>query len=175
MAAQTTYNRHHDAFRVGMVSKPLPETEFISGAVAVATGAEAPRPGDAVWYDPADDKFKLPTDLLKAVEAIGIIATPSHAVGGSDGTFAHKDGDIIRVMICGTMAVRAGGATQFGNAVFFNHAALDDHEWLEHVPATITSANLYPKNPAIVVTKGSVADATIFEVRLNGPTRGLLA
>ena len=169
MVTQSTYSRHHDALKVGMVSRPLPMAEYVSGKLTIPASGTAPRPGDAVRYVKASNDFRLPTTAIEALSCCGIIAPPPGAVGeAADGTFVHKSGDIIRVMIQGVIAVRAGAAMEFDDRIIFNAVASASHEYIQFVPANKEAADDYQRVPMVVVSQSPVADEGIAEVRLGG-------
>ena len=169
MTIQHEYNRFHTAARVGMVSRPLPVAEYVSGKLTIPASGVAPRPGDAVRYVAASNDFRLPTTKAEAYTCCGIIAPPPAAIGeAADGTFVHKSGDILRIMIQGVMWVRAGAALEFGDAVAYDGANAGNHDYIKVAPVDVEKIDDYPRVPMIVVSTAPVADGGIAEVRLAG-------
>lgn len=139
----------------------------------VPSGGRIPRPGDSVYWDSTNNGAATVTSGDQQESAFGIVtyfpgilgsrlsAVPSGA--NSDTFVEYADGDIMPVIVMGTVWLLSGGALEYGDQIV-QHST--DRDW-------VTGTNAQPSNLNVLIRSAvhcidvSVADAGIFKGRIG--------
>lgn len=143
---QTVYTVNPDIGYPGALALPEQPFAYENGIAQVPTSGRKPRPGDAVYYDRVNNGWAVPTDAPTLAQVCGLVgyrqdtvqdqlaSVPSGA--NSDAFLEFDDGDPIRVLVFGSMFVRAGADMEFGQRIVFNTT---DFDWdVQAAPAAGT-------------------------------------
>ena len=127
MAIQLSYEINPEIGFVGDLARPNEPHSLDSGVLVVpAAATRMPRPGDALYYDTANDGFAIPTTAARRCMAtVGILHYRRDAVVESGATVAFGDGAEIEVAVFGTFWVSASAAMEYGQRIHWDTATFD--------------------------------------------------
>ena len=125
---QRQFQRYPGLGYPGDLARPEEPHAFDLGLAHVPANGRKPQPGDAVYYDEAENAFAVPTDAAQVRAAVGIVSFDPGVIqqaraGGvptgsnSDQFVQFEDGDPIKVCIAGTVWILAGSAMKYGQLV----------------------------------------------------------
>ena len=147
---QTEYSYYQQKGYVGQLARPYEPHRFELGKLYVATSGTKPRPGDPVHWNATQNAFQLASSAFDRAQPIGLVSYDTAHVQGSLATkpaganssqfIEYEDGDVVKIMLEGTMWVLAGAAAEFGNRVVYQTT---DKKWNadtdDLVPSTDTT------------------------------------
>ena len=123
---------------------------FIAAADDRATGGA--RPGDAVFYDNANNGWRVAHNAATQVNIEGILSYPADTVANSDSIVAFQSGAEIEVVTMGVVWVIAGTASERGDQLVM---AFDDFKFDSQTRVTaianmhIVPIQNYNRTPAV--------------------------
>lgn len=154
MAYQRNYNRYAPELMPGMRAHTQSPWRTQRGKISVPNNTTAPEPGFGVLYDTTLRQWKLPTTDAEEQQVQGVIVVDENFVqtdgltvpddGESPTGVRYRNGDAITVCLCGSVAVIAGGAGEWGSYLQFKR---DDQKWdsLVLVTGAVTNTQLQTK------------------------------
>ena len=170
MAIQDTFDRP-GVGKPGEIADNAPH--YVTAGVAhVASGTRAPRPGDAVYYDNANDGWVVSTSDANNEAVRGVVryipgTVPTATVGGGDDdAIQYGDGDSLEVVHDGVVYLRVvNGSTALARFehLTFDHASI----------ATISAESNW--NRVANVPQGSAAGTNDTFQQANDSNLGLIA
>ena len=129
MVIQRTYRTHQQPYYVGQLAKPFAPHAFDVGPLNIPTGGVDVKPGWPVRYDRTNDAYQLPTTAAEELETIGIVSFDSAvtaksvtrpAGANSPSAIEFKDGNAIKVLRFGHVAVQVNSAVEYGQRLYFD-------------------------------------------------------
>ena len=129
---QQSYSIYPDIGYVGTIAQPTAPHATASGLISVPDGTTAPRPGHALYYNTANNRFALPlagngaAAVASRNAVCGILGYRMDTVAGEDDQVSFEDGDEIQFFVFGTVWVRAGTAMEYGQALAWQPG---DQQW----------------------------------------------
>ena len=168
---QQAYNTYPQRGYPGDLARPHEPNAIDLLPVQVPSSGRNPRPGDPVYWDATNDGAAVPTDANLNETVMGIVAMYSDQVASrlsavpaganSDAYIEYEDGDVMPVIVMGTVWLLAGAALEYGNLIRWNTSNFD---W--ETVTKPTDFNTIIKKPIICVDV-SVADTELFQARIG--------
>ena len=141
--------------------------------VQVPASGRNPRPGDSVYWDAANNGAASITDQNQQEGAIGIVTyfpgvlgdiLSSIPSGANSATYVeYTDGEIMPIIVMGTVWLLAGNALEYGVQIVQTSA---DRDWVTGSNAQPANLNTMVRTPVTCVDV-TVADAAIFKGRIG--------
>lgn len=168
---QTVYQVNPDVGYPGALAYPEQPFAYENGIAQVPTNGRKPRPGDAVYYDRANNGYAVPTDAATLRAVCGIVGyrqdtvqdslatTPTGA--NSDAFLEYEDGDPLRVLVLGSMFVRAGAAMERDQRIVYNVTDFDWDVQADPAAAAITTFDATNVQAAITAAIQSLGSCPI--------------
>lgn len=126
MAVQRSYDINPARGYPGALARPSEPHALDSGVIHVPANARNPRPGDALYYDEAENAFAIPTSGAQSGLVCAILSYRADQVANAESIVEYSDGDEIQFARLGTFWVRAGAAMEYGQRIAWDRA---DYEW----------------------------------------------
>ena len=127
MAVQSQFDRYYQQGYPGDLARPSEPHAFDLGVAHVPANGRKPRPGDAVYYNAAENAFAVPVDAATQRQAVGVVSYDPGLIQGtlaappadsnSDRFVEFEDGDPLKILVLGTAWVIAGSAMEYGQLV----------------------------------------------------------
>lgn len=125
----------------GTLARPSEPHATGSGRIYVPTNGRAPRPGDALYYDAAQNRFAIPTSDAEDRMVCAILGYRMDEVAQSDSTVQFSDGDEIQFFTHGTVWVTAGVALEYGQRMLWDRSSGNSqYRWIVAGAAITTAA-----------------------------------
>ena len=139
----------------------------------VPTNGRKPRPGDALYYDAANNGVAVPTSATQVRSVLGICSYDPGTVtstlptgvptgANSDQFIEYDDGDAIKMIVFGTVWIIAGAAMEYGQTLAWD-TTNNDFRPLSRQSAV---ANLHLVN-IVCVSPAPVAADGVAQVRVG--------
>ena len=166
---QQNYNINPERGFPGMLARPSEPHATGSGLMGTGGTANAPSPGDPVYYDASTRRFRVPVDDTHFDQICGILGYRVDQVARSDSTVEYSDGDEIQFFTFGTIWVRAEATLTYGQSIHWNGSTqrwfvgtrlpvMANTDW----PTFATTNTTEPSNGADTVTfANEIRNATI--------------
>lgn len=126
MAVQRSYEINPERGFPGALARPSEPHALESGIIHVPANARKPRPGDALYYDTAENKFAVPTDAAQSALVCAILSYRADQVANAESIVEYSDDDEIQFARFGTFWVKAGAAMEYGQRIAWDRA---DYAW----------------------------------------------
>ena len=171
MAIQSNYEINPDLGFPGDIAQPGFPHAFDSGAAQVPANGRKPRPGDALYYDAANDGWAVPTDAATLLLVSGICTYRKDTVQNRANIVEFEDGDELEIGVFGSFWVTADAALQYGQRMTFDIA---NFRWEAGGEPNLAGADATPATVASVNTalaslgRASVYCASRIAVAANG-------
>ena len=161
---QSSYSINPEAGFPGGIARPTEPWSMDGGVIHVPSGAaRKPRPGDAVYYDQAENAFALPTDAAQSLLTVGILSYRADTVQTAADLVEYKDGDAVQVGVLGTYWVTADEEVEYDDLLVWDRAS--PYRWnVATKPADF--AGLY-RLPIVCVSRKAVAAGKVAEARIG--------
>ena len=170
---QQTYSIYPEIGYVGTLAQPTSPHATASGLIHVPSSGDAPRPGDALYYNRSENQFALPLSGSSAAAVAsrnavcGILGYRMDTVATEDDIVEYSDNDEIQFFVMGAVWIRAGTAMEYGDLLEWQ---TDDRRWDvvnrtpvagANIAAVITSVNAalneLGRYPIVCVSRDPVA------------------
>lgn len=159
---QQTYNVNPGRGFPGLLAEPSAPHRTDSGVLHVPTNGTVPKPGMALYYDAAQNAFRLPTDAATTRAVVGILSYRKDDVANASQQVVFKDKDEIELITVGVVWVTAGGAVEYGQQVVWQHG---DQKW--DALARVTTIATMHSLPIFSVNRFAVADGGLFKAAIG--------
>ncbi len=137
---------------LGQCARPNVPNVYHPGKIHVPANGTPPKPGMGVWYDEAQDAYRLPTNDVEQRQVIGMLSyeqgvntRQSSYTGNTNQVLQYADGDVVKVAVLGAFFACAGEALKYGDLVYFDRNAAE-LDW--KVVNSLTQAAA-PATPAV--------------------------
>ena len=126
---QTSYDINPDIGFPGELARPSEPHATASGIAGVGGAGfngDGMQPGDPVFYDRVNDRFRAPLNDTQFDEVCGILGYRKDTVAESDATVEIGNGEEIQFFTFGTVWVTASEAMRYGDKI---HWDAGTHRW----------------------------------------------
>ena len=115
-AIQTTYDINPERGFLGDLARPTQPHASDSGQLYVPDDGRSPRPGDALYWDAARNRFALPTNAAQLQEVVGVLTYRKDTVQTKESILQFANDAEIEIAVFGTYwaKVRQGGVEHRG-------------------------------------------------------------
>ena len=163
MVIQNSYSINPPVGFPGTIAEPNSPTRIEIGTLYVPSGATRanPRPGDAVYYNTANDGWNVPSNAADQLQVGGILTYPADSVANSASILEFSDGDQVEVITMGVVWVIAGGACDRGDIM-----VMQTDDWKYNATARVTTVAGIYEHPMEKMDRDS-ADNDIFKVAVG--------
>lgn len=173
---QQTYEIYPGRGFPGDVARPNEPMRIDSGTLHVPAGAtRMPRPGDAVYYDTAENKWAIPTDAAQSLLVAGILHYRKDEVANTSDIVEFRDDAEIEVARFGTFWVVSGGAIEYDQLIQWDRS---DFQW-DGIPVAAAPTDvagvlaILHRVPIVCASRaGASAAGEIIEAHIGSRVRG---
>ena len=163
MSLQRTYEINPERGFPGQIAEPNSPHRIEAGVLYVPGGATRanPRPGDAVYYNTANDGWNVPSNAADQLQVGGILTYRADAVQSVSSILQFSDGDQIFVVTMGVVWVIAGGTCDRGDIM-----VMQTDDWKYNATSRVTTVAEIYEHPMEKMDRDS-ADNDIFKVAVG--------
>ena len=159
---QQSYSINPDIGYPGQIAEPNSPTRVEAGTLFVPSAGDPPRPGYAVYFDTANDGWRLPNNAATTLRASGILTYRADVVASATSFVEFSDGEEVFVVTMGVVWLTAGGATERHQQIEWDRT---DFKW-NTVTRVSAIANMLT-NPVESYNRQSVVDDGIFKAAIG--------
>ena len=133
MPFQTAYTRYSPRGYIGDLARPEEPHAFDIGPCYVASSGRSPRPGDSIYWNTTQNAFEVPNSEATREMVIGVVSYDPGTVPKTDSSgdpyVEYDNGDIIKVLVMGTVWLEAGSAIERFSPIHQHVASSPDYQW----------------------------------------------
>lgn len=170
MTLQRTFAYHQQIGQVGAIARPSAPYDVDQGQAEVEL-----KPGQGVFYNPATNKWKLPTSDAERLLVTHVVTFYPNSFNSDIGAPTTNNitevvfaaDAIVPLVAFGSVFVTAGETLETEDAVIYNQTT---EKWIKYNPASATPNDLRKKVFTAYLNPGeTVADGGIFEIKVATP------
>lgn len=163
-SVQQNYSINPERGFPGMIAEPNSPTRIEQGVLNVqsADTRANPRPGDSVYYDAANNSWRVARNAATQLLVGGILTYRGDTVAGSNSIVQFGDGDEIEIITMGVVFVTAGGATERGDILVMQS---DDFKY-DNTARVSAIANIH-ETPIVNFNRDAAADTNIIRAAIG--------
>lgn len=161
---QAAYSINPDVGFPGKLAEPNSPHRTEAGTLHVpSTATRNPRPGDALYYDTAQDQWAIPTSAAQSLLVVGFMTYRADVVQNESSVLEFKNGDEIEVATMGVFWATAGSAMEYGTICSWDRA-----DFKYDADARVAAVAAIVPLPMVCLQRGGVAaDGDLFKLGLG--------